>query len=427
MPKSKLISFLRSCRFLFLIFINLVWLSSYSQVFSRKEHILLHPEILFGKTMPANDGFPETGIQKQFSLGFGRSHEKNPHQWARLLNRPVTGISAGITDFGQRDSLGIAITAMPYLEFAPFNSKRFRILTGLGASYFTAKYHPEKNPQNRAVTTRLTWAFRMFFYYQLFRTEGLTWRTSIGYSHHSNGHTRLMNQGYNSFLIGFSALLHPHTASVSGQDENYNFSQKTTHTYFSFRSGLGMNSFAEAFNVRKPVYSVAAEYGWVFQNTFKFGTGIYYRFYSHYHDYIRQEESLVQQGREYDYFRSNPVYYASNLGVSLQGEVLLNHFGIEAKLGYNLHKPAYKIDWKINEGWENAPREIDSYWQLGELNSKYRLKKRISGRLGLKFYFIGTENMPENNFYIGAHINSNLGQADFSEISLGYIYNLNFR
>lgn len=35
--------------------------------------------------------------------------------------------------------------------------------------------------------------------------------------------------------------------------------------------------------------------------------------------------------------------------------------------------------------------------------------------------------MPENNFYIGAHINSNLGQADFSEISLGYIYNLNFR
>ncbi|HBC05935.1 MAG TPA: deacylase, partial [Aequorivita sp.] len=165
----------------------------------------------------------------------------------------------------------------------------------------------------------------------------------------------------------------------------------------------------------------------VYNKTFKIGLGFYYRFYQHYYDYIEGNESLVQAGREFDYFKGNPWYYASNLGITVHGEIFLNHVGIDLQLGYNLHKPAYKLEWRINEGWDNTPRVISKTWVLGELDGSYKRKHRISSRLGLKYYLIGMEKAPKNNFYLGAHLNANLGQADFTELSFGYVHSFNFQ
>ncbi len=386
------------------------------------------PEILFGLTMESNDGFPDTKLQKQAILNFGRNHTNNPQQWAEQLKRPKTGLSIGVTDFGNLDSLGIALTAMPFIEFNAFGSNRFKILTGMGASYFTKKFDAETNPQNQAVTTDITWAFRMYLYYKLFSTKNIEWRAGLGYSHHSNGHTRLLNQGYNSFLVSLSAdIKNPLNSSEITSEEPVLQHKKTVYNYVAFRGGLGQNVFALAFNDKKNVYTIAGEYGKVYNNTFKVGIGFYYRFYQHYYDYINGNESLVQNGKEFAYFKSNPWYYASNLGVSLHGEIFLNHVGIDVQLGYNFHKPAYKIEWQINEGWDNAPREISDTWMLGELDSKFKKKYRISSRLGLKYYLIGMEKAPKNNLYIGAYLNSNLGQADFTELSFGYVHSFNFQ
>jgi hypothetical protein len=238
----------------------------------------------------------------------------------------------------------------------------------------------------------------------------------------------LLNQGYNSFLISLSAEIKNPLNNPRIDTANILPSYKrTVYDYYAFRAGLGQNAFALAFNDRKNVYTIAGEYGRVYNNTFKIGIGFYYRFYQHYYDYIEGNESLVQNGREFDYFRSNPWYYASNLGITIHGEIFLNHFGIDLQLGYNLHKPAYKLDWRINEGWDNTPREISRSWVLGELDGSFKKKHRISSRLGLKYYLIGMEKAPKNNFYIGAHLNANLGQADFTELSLGYVHSFNFR
>lgn len=390
--------------------------------------LFLTPEFLLGKTMDANEGFPDTKLQKQLILNLGRLHSNNPQQWAQQLKGPKTGLSMGVTDFGNLDSLGIAFTIAPFIEFNAFGSKRFTILTSMGASFFTKKFHPETNPQNRAVTTDITWAFRTYFYYMLFSRKNVDWRIGLGYSHHSNGHTRLLNQGYNSFLLSASAAIKYSKKNTEKVPANVNVKhQKNVNSYFGLRGGLGKNVFALAFNDQKNVYTFAGEYGKVYNNTFKIGIGFYYRFYEHYYDYIRENESLVQPGREFDYFRSNPKYYASNIGLSLHGEVLLNYFGIDLQLGYNVHKPAYKMDYRINEGWKNTPREVPRYWVLGELDSKFRKKYRISSRLGLKYYLIGMEKAPKNNLYVSAYLNANLGQADFTELSLGYVHSFKFR
>lgn len=411
----------------FLLFLSL-FASGQTENDWKKSAFTITPEFLLGKTMEANDGFPSTRLQKQLILNLGRYHTNNPQQWAQRLKGPKTGFSIGVTDFGNLDSLGVALTVLPFIEFNAFGSKRFTVLSAMGASYFTKKFDPETNPLNRAVTTHITWAFRLYLYYQFLESQKVDWRVGLGYSHHSNGHTRLLNIGYNSFLVSLSAVIKNPLQQASFTDASTIPKYKrTVYDYFALRGGLGLNVLAVAFNDKDQVYVLAGEYGRVYNNTVKVGVGFYYRSYQHYYEYIKGNESLVQPGREYDYFRSDPWRYSTNIGMSIHGEIFLNHIGIDLQLGYNFHKPAYKLDYRINEGWENTPREIPTDWVLGTLNSKYKLKHRISSRLGLKYYLIGMEKAPKNNFYVGAHLNANLGQADFSELSFGYVHNFNFR
>jgi hypothetical protein len=41
-------------------------------------------------------------------------------------------------------------------------------------------------------------------------------------------------------------------------------------------------------------------------------------------------------------------------------------------------------------------------------------------RLGLNYYFINPVKNTRCNIFVGADIDANFGQADFSELSLGY-------
>tara|TARA_R100001369_G_scaffold90153_1_gene128743 strand:- start:3571 stop:4857 length:1287 start_codon:yes stop_codon:yes gene_type:complete len=396
---------------------------------SKKSNFIFSPEILLGITAEANSYFPDRGLQSQAIVSFGWEHDNNPQEWAHRLKGPRTGISIGYTNFGNTEKLGSAISVLPFIEFNAFRSKRLTLQVGMGASYFTEKYDPITNPNNEAVTTDITWSFKLFGYYKVFSTKNIDWRASLGYSHHSNGHTRLPNQGFNSFLVGVSADI-----KNNGDPTFYSETDKlvfptSSYRYLALRSGYGLQVLAKPFNDKKGVYVVSGEYGKVFNSTYKVGIGAYYRFYRHYYDYITNNESLVQDGREFDSFKENATWSASNIGVFVSGEVLLNHFGINLQVGFNIHKPAYNIDWRINQGWDVVPREIpeNSNIVLGEFDTKFKLKKRISSRLGLKYYFIGTRKAPKNNFFIGVSLNSNLGQADFTELNFGYMHSFSFK
>ena len=83
----------------------------------------------------------------------------------------------------------------------------------------------------------------------------------------------------------------------------------------------------------------------------------------------------------------------------------------------SITKPAYKFDWQINE-----EKYVNDGYQLGELNWYYNIKKSISSRLGAKLYAINTNKAPRHNLFLGAFINANFGQADFTELTLGYVY-----
>ena len=100
---------------------------------------------------------------------------------------------------------------------------------------------------------------------------------------------------------------------------------------------------------------------------------------------------------------------------------MLSHIGIELEFGLNLYKPIYKYDYELTNGTiENG------IYIKPKLDWYFDIKKTISSRLGLKYYLLNTNKSPKQNLFLGAFINANFGQADFSELSLGYVYCLDF-
>ena len=392
-------------------------------------------EFQLGSTQEANSGFPETKLQKDLVLQFGKYQHDNPQEWAYRLKYPNTGMSFTLTDYGNKEYIGYSATVLPYLEYGMFKRKidGLKMNVGVGASYFTRAYdsvpyafNSYQENTNRAITTRITWAFKAFFYYDIFKKEKSNWRVGAGYFHQSNGHTRLPNQGLNSFLFSIS------------RQSSYSFNQrkrtidtlqkkehkKSTQSYFTIRTRAGLNVLSEVFNDRKGVYTIHASYGKIINKTFKVGLGFYYRYYEHYNNYIVNEEELVTE--QYPHFTEDPFKYSTAYGVNLSGELLLGHIGVEIDLGYNIYKPFYEIEWKLNQGfyWETTDEDgnTELTYVLGELDSYYNLKHAVSARLGLKYYLINNDKSPNSNLFIAAHINANLGQADFTELSLGYVY-----
>tara|TARA_R110002072_G_scaffold192257_1_gene349126 strand:+ start:7215 stop:8471 length:1257 start_codon:yes stop_codon:yes gene_type:complete len=381
------------------------------------------PEFLGGTTAASNTDFPESSATLGLYINFGKFQQHNEQEWAYRLGYPKTGIALGVVDYGNSEFLGQAYTLLPNVEFNLLGRTRrkFTMNVGLGGSYFNKIYDPVNNPLNQAVSTHVTWTFRLFFHYKLFETKNIQWRLGGGYLHHSNGHTRLPNNGYNSLVGSLSAVIgtqQDNSAATAIQSKP----TRSSSFYIAPRFGLGSNILSLVYNDQKPVYTVAISAGKLLNKTFKYGVGFSYRYYQHYYDYIAENESLVQPGREFEDFTDAPTWSASNLTLFAEGEILLNHIGLTFMIGANIHKPAYDIDWRINQGWDDTPREIPESWMLGEYNSKYKLKKLIATRLGLRYYLFGNEQSPTHNVFAGASINANLGQADFTEFSVGYVY-----
>lgn len=412
--------FFGNSRYHFLLFF--IFTISYSQnqsTIKNNNYSFVALEYGIGKTATANVNFPKLNPQQSILFSIGTTNNKNHLEWAKQLNFPKTGLTLSYVDLGNSEHLGKAITLVPFVDFTILKkwTNRLNLKVGLGASYFNVMYDSIENPNNQAISTHFTWAFRSNLYYRLLENEDYNLKLGLGYFHNSNGHVRLPNQGLNTFLVSVYSELkfNKELENDLKSDSSSVASNRTSQRYYAARVGIGKKVLSKYSTDRKEVYAFAASTGKIINKTFKYGYGFYYRFYEDYYDYIQDDELLVHE--LYPEFKEHPVKYASNIGIFANGELLLSHVGIEFELGINLYKPAYKIDWQINE-----EHYVDNQYQLGELNWYYKIKKTISSRLGAKLYAINTNNAPRHNVFLGAFINANFGQADFTELTLGYVY-----
>lgn len=370
----------------------------------------------FGQTMAPLSIYPETKAQLGFDLTYGRTTFGN-QDWAKLLNYPKTGVLLSYADFGNQDKVGFGITVMPFFEFGLLNSitNRMRFQVGLGGSYNNLIYDKVNNTGNHAVSKHLNWAFRSFLYYDVIRHKDFNIKIGAGLTHFSNGHTRWPNLGLNSYLGTVKTEFNFAKNSIIESNNESQPSLSNTQTYYTSRIGFGQKTLYRNYNSLKNVYTSSFGIGKIKNNALKYGLSLYYRFYEDYYDYIKEGDDVVNTN--FPELTKRPFQNASALGLFADCEILINHFSVEAGLGVNLYKPAYKLDWFVNNG---------SYTNDGyiadEFGTKAKLKQYISSRLGLRYYAISAKKAPAHNAFVAATINANMGQADFSELSVGYVF-----
>ena len=366
----------------------------------------IQPEFFIGKTLHAHSDFPDTKYQTIYALSFGKFVFNQEKLWSVFYNYPVVGLTVSKTSFGNDQILGNAYTLMPYLDlnFSRKLKNSLHLKLGLGASYFTNHYDKVDNPTNKAIGSKFTWTFQSTLHYTFFIRKRFSLHLGGGFIHHSNGHTQLPNLGLNSFVASLSSTFY------LGKLTDYQINKfdkpkinKTRQYFLEFRGGIGMHELGDETTplerVKKAVYSFSASGGIIFNHILKLRAGLTYRFYNHYYNYI-----ILFNPPQYS---DAPVLNSSNFFIYAGFEVLLGHVGLETEIGINLFKPFYK---------EQSQRfEKDT-------QTSYTLKKVFASRLGVKLYALNTLKNPRNNFFIAININANMGQADFSELSIGMVH-----
>lgn len=384
------------------------------QLFS--QNLIIDTDLGLGYTNPANKFFPELQISKNATLGFG-IQQKDTLNWIQKMNNPITGVLFQITDYGNIEKVGQSFSLMPFVELPIFlKNKRLALKSAIGASYFNKKFDASYNWENKAISTDFTWAFRLGFNYKIYTFQNVNTRFNISYLHHSNGHIQWPNNGLNTLILGINAQLNTNKQIFNPFKTPVN--QNNNDYFISTRIGLGKHALSRFNNNTNNVYTFGLTYGKIYNATHKIGLVITYHYYENYYNYIKENKELV--ATDYPELKNKPFYNSSSYGVFINYEYLMSHFSINTELGITISKPFYKIDYRLNDLTYN--KETQDY-DIGEAKgTEYILKRLINAKLGMRYYILNMNAVPKHNLFLSVNIVSNLGQADFGEFSMGYIY-----
>ena len=136
------------------------------------------------------------------------------HRWEVLHNYPSIGLTFYYSPFGNNEvskELGQVFALYPFINFPiiPNESSKLTFKLGVGVAYLTNKFDPKENYHNYAIGSHVNAAINLSFEYRQRIVERLTWVSSFGLTHFSNGATRSPNMGINIFsaATGFSWYL----------------------------------------------------------------------------------------------------------------------------------------------------------------------------------------------------------------------------
>jgi hypothetical protein len=327
-------------------------------------------------------------------------------EWTKYYHYPDAGISLVYSNLGNEKVFGNEVDLCPFITFYAGKTlkKAWLFRFGMGTSHFSTHYNVLHNPQDAPIGSEYTWNFEGFLYRNLIITKNFSLRGGAGYFHSSNGHTQLPNLGLNSGVLSLCAQFYTKNINPDFVIPERK-KEKVPYRYFiTLRQGIGIHKlgspFGPANSPTSEVYSSAVSGGIIFNDHIKVRSGFTYRLYDHFLD----DSPFTKKG--------TPWYY-SNIYFFAGCEFLMGHVSIDIEGGINLYKPFYPTFYREYGG--------------STATAQYFLKKTFPCRLGLNYYLINTSKHPIFNVFIGADLNANFGEADFSEISVGVCYNLRGR
>jgi hypothetical protein len=359
----------------------------------------IEPTLSFGKVVKNSPIAPasKVAVLSEINLGIQTDGRR---EWQHLYNFPKTSFLIAFGGLGNRKDLGSFIGIAPNMTLNALSQKWYspKVAIGLGVAYFTNPYHAETNTTNYYIGSSITALGYASFYLQPEISKHITLKTGVSVIHCSNGHVQIPNLGINLPTLFFGFAYRPN--AFPAKFERKDIAVPSAKLHFNVRMGMGVHELART---TEPVGTAKyAVYVTDFYVSKRFGkisnvqAGVEMNLYNSYYRYIVNN----------DFFASSRKLKASVVTLFLAHEFMIGHVSLLSQGGINVYNPFYSEYIKMYKS---------------EQGTKTTLKKYISTRLGLQYYFWDPKYCARSNIFVGAYIKANFGQADFICAQVGFV------
>lgn len=353
-----------------------------------------------GRVVKNYPAFPDRNKSTAFNLTYYKKLS-GKKSWQRYYHYPEVTVQGWYADLGNEKVLGKVIGITTGFRYSQHLNKRLTLAEQalFGVAYFNHPYYEKSNPENILIGSHITPLpnFRVSLEYHI--NPSFSVLLNAGILHASNGHYQLPNLGVNLPVYGLSIKYKPVASALIKDVQESPPTNKKIH--FATRLSLGLNEQGESTGpVNGPKYPIYLASFFIHKN------------YSHVARWQVGLEGYYNTG-VYDFITSQDYYQTKQHEKSFAGllmvgnEFLFGHVSLVTQGGLYLYNPFYR----------------DRYKQIyPEGDTKALLKTWFIARLGFQYYLRDAVLHARNNFFVGWYVKTNFGQADFTELSLGYSF-----
>ena len=337
-----------------------------------------------------------------FFFEFNPSIQTNgSKEWHHIFGLPEVGCSFYAGNLGNKRELGNIFGILPNMTFNTINRRWFspKISLGIGLAFFNKPYNAQTDTANVYIGSHITAFAHVAVFIQPRLSDHFNLKVGVAVSHCSNGHYQVPNVGLNLMSVFAGVAYHP--LVFPNHFEKRKIQVPPGKIKFNVRLGIGVHELARtlgpAGTPKYAIYSTDLFLSKRYGRKSNVQAGVEVNYYNSYYNYIVKN----------DFFTNNQKLKSTVMTVFLGHDLLIHHFSLLTQGGINVYNQFYNNYIKM---------------YLSERGMKTELKKYISARLGVQYYFFDPNYCNSSNIYIGAYIKANFGQADFSCMQLGFVF-----
>ncbi|MTI22419.1 hypothetical protein E1176_15410 [Fulvivirga sp. RKSG066] len=137
--------------------------------------------------------------------------------WQSIFNYPQVGHAFEYYNYGDPDELGEVYSLSSYLDFTTSKDKKgqFRFNIGTGLVYSTRTFDEETNPENKAVSSTISYILRGTMHYEVQLNPNYYINFNAAFRHYSNGKLNMPNNGMNFPAIGVGLRYVPNPGNLT--------------------------------------------------------------------------------------------------------------------------------------------------------------------------------------------------------------------
>lgn len=342
----------------------------------------LSTQFQYGKIVAISPNYPPIlHNAKAYQLIYEKKTSGKSH-WHSLYHYPRICWVASIWDLGNDEVLGKSFVIQPVFKQTIFHKKNFTLDYNVGVSlaYFTKIFSFNQNPQNTAVGSHLSSTSNIGLAITHTILQKWAYTAGIGLSHFSNGNTSSPNLGINipAAFVGVSYKIAERQAAPIIKDSLPILSKKI---YPAFKIAYGYSEALAPNGPKYPFYSGSFFLNKNIKPWFRLRAGSEL-FYSQ-----KAKEAMSDLQVEAKSLQNSTW----GLAVFAGGELLIGHLSLVMQGGPNILQP-------------------------------FQMKYRIYSKIGLQYYPFDTQLRPRKQIYAGVYVHAHAGEADFTEVGIGYIF-----